>query len=274
MTAPAPPKAQRASTSLVRRLVLLAAAWSLVALLVTGIALSVFFRQSSYRGFDEGLADLVDAVYSGMTVEADGTVAEFRLDDPRTQRVYSGRYWQIAEVTDRGGLQALQRSRSLFDFELKAPEETTDRLTAHPGDTIVYGWRGPNGEPLRVAALLSRFPGRSQPLVIMAAQNSAPIQAEERRFAALTATTLSLLAAGLVFALWIGSGLVMLSVPFPALTEAERLERLPPIVWENVAVAPDKALGAGGLRIQRHRTERVDDRRVPEHQRTDRRPAP
>ena len=189
--------------SLVRRLVLLAAAWSLVALLVTGIALTVFFRQSSYRGFDEGLADLVDAVYSGMAVDADGTVAEFRLDDPRTQRVYSGRYWQIAELTDRGGLQALQRSRSLFDFELKAPEETTDRLIAHPGDTIVYEWRGPSGEPLRVAALLSRFPGRGQPLVIMAAQNSAPVQAEERRFAALTATTLSLLAAGLVFAVFV-----------------------------------------------------------------------
>ncbi len=55
------------------------------------------------------------------------------------------------------------------------------------------------------------------------------------------------IAAGLFFALWIGSGLVMLYVPFPALTEAERLSRLAPIAWDQVAVAPDAALRAGGL---------------------------
>lgn len=55
------------------------------------------------------------------------------------------------------------------------------------------------------------------------------------------------IATGLLFALWIGSGLVMLSVPFPALTGAERLERLAPIAWDHVAVAPDDALTAGGL---------------------------
>ncbi|PJI54266.1 peptidase, partial [Methylobacterium radiotolerans] len=48
--------------------------------------------------------------------------------------------------------------------------------------------------------------------------------------------------AGLFFALWIGSGLVMLYVPFPALTEAERLSRLAPIAWDQVTVAPEAAL--------------------------------
>ncbi|WP_331312550.1 hypothetical protein [Methylobacterium mesophilicum] len=55
------------------------------------------------------------------------------------------------------------------------------------------------------------------------------------------------IAAGLFFALWIGSGLVMLYVPFPVLTEAERLSRLAPIGWEDVAVGPDAALRAAGL---------------------------
>ena len=55
------------------------------------------------------------------------------------------------------------------------------------------------------------------------------------------------IAAGLFFALWIGSGLVMLAVPFPTLTEAERLALLAPIAWDRVAVAPDEALRAGGL---------------------------
>ncbi|MCJ2090215.1 PepSY domain-containing protein [Methylobacterium sp. E-005] len=56
------------------------------------------------------------------------------------------------------------------------------------------------------------------------------------------------IAAGLFFALWILSGLVMLYVPFPTLTEAERLARLAPIAWDDVAVAPEDALRTGGLR--------------------------
>lgn len=190
--------------SLVRRLILLAAGWSVLALVITGVLLTAFFRQTSYRNFDNGLSDLVDAVYSAMTVERDGTVRPLRLADSRTERVYSGRYWQIAEVTERGGLRALQRSRSLFDFELKAPEDAVARLIADPGATVVYDWRGPNnGEPLRVAALLSRFPGREQPLVILAAQNATVVRTNAQQFAALTAGALALLALGLVSAVFV-----------------------------------------------------------------------
>lgn len=52
---------------------------------------------------------------------------------------------------------------------------------------------------------------------------------------------------GLFFALWIGSGLVMLYVPFPSLSEPERLARLAPIAWEQVTVSPDSALVASGV---------------------------
>ncbi|MCJ2096041.1 PepSY domain-containing protein [Methylobacterium sp. J-072] len=55
------------------------------------------------------------------------------------------------------------------------------------------------------------------------------------------------IATALFFTLWIGSGLVMLYVPFPTLTQAERLAHLTPIAWEHVAVSPDTALAAGGL---------------------------
>lgn len=55
------------------------------------------------------------------------------------------------------------------------------------------------------------------------------------------------IATGLLFALWIGSGLVMLYVPFPSLTEAERLAHLRPMAWDAVAVSPDEALAAAGL---------------------------
>ena len=52
---------------------------------------------------------------------------------------------------------------------------------------------------------------------------------------------------GLFFALWIGSGLVMLSVPFPSLSQAERLARLPPLAWEQVRIGPGAALEASAI---------------------------
>lgn len=50
------------------------------------------------------------------------------------------------------------------------------------------------------------------------------------------------IATALLFVLWIGSGLVLLHVPFPRLTEAERLARLAPIDWADVTFGPDAAL--------------------------------
>jgi hypothetical protein len=51
----------------------------------------------------------------------------------------------------------------------------------------------------------------------------------------------------LLFAVWIGSGLVMLYVPFPTQTPAERLARLAPMAWDHVRIGPDAALAAAGL---------------------------
>lgn len=50
-----------------------------------------------------------------------------------------------------------------------------------------------------------------------------------------------------LFALWIGSGLVMLYVPFPRLGEAERLARLPHLDWDRVKLGPDAALAVAGV---------------------------
>jgi signal transduction histidine kinase len=197
------PRRSQAKGSLVRRLILLAAGWSLLVLLLTGLALTTFFRQSSYRNFDSGLSDLVNAIYSGVTIEPDGSLTPPVLNDGRTLRAYSGRYWQIAEATPRGGLRTLERSRSLFDSELRAPEDVVERLIAEPGTPVFYDWKGPDGEALRVAALRSRFPGRAEPLVVMAAQNSGPVRQEEQRFATLTVGALTLLAVGLVIAVFV-----------------------------------------------------------------------
>ena len=52
----------------------------------------------------------------------------------------------------------------------------------------------------------------------------------------------------LLFAMWFMSGVVMMYVAFPQLTDSERWMALPPIAWEKVQVMPDRAMEAAGLK--------------------------
>jgi hypothetical protein len=51
----------------------------------------------------------------------------------------------------------------------------------------------------------------------------------------------------LLFAMWFASGMVMHFVPFPSLTEAERVAGLPPVDFGRVARGPAEAAAASGI---------------------------
>ena len=191
--------------SLVRRLVWLAALWILAALLLTGVALTTFFQQSALRRFDAGLGETVDALFAGTNVGPGGAIEPPVLGDARSERAYSGRYWQVAKVSPEGRLLDPARSRSLFDSELRLPGPVLRRLRADMGAAVFYDVTGPTGErePLRAAALMARLPGVELPVVFMAAEDRSPLDEDAGGFALTTAVTLVLLGAGLVIAVLI-----------------------------------------------------------------------
>ena len=90
-----------ARRSLVRRLVGLAAIWSLAVLAAGGLALTIFFAQSSTARFDDDLSVTVDGLLAGTSDEG-GRITAPISDDPRTSRTYSGEYWEIATPTGAG----------------------------------------------------------------------------------------------------------------------------------------------------------------------------
>lgn len=51
----------------------------------------------------------------------------------------------------------------------------------------------------------------------------------------------------LFFAMWFISGVVMMYVAFPGLSDKERLAALPDIRWEKVALSPDDAMKKAGV---------------------------
>jgi signal transduction histidine kinase len=184
----------------VRRLIWLAAIWSLLVILGAGLALTTFFQRASLSRFDKSLFDITEGLYAGTTIEHGEVVAPV-FTDTRALRVYSGRYWEIAETAGPGALHPLVRSRSLWDSEMKPPPDGDARLK--PGVSVYYDTQGPVGEPLRAVARTVTLPGRTDSVTFIAAEDRGPLDQDARRFAVTTALALALLGAGLVAGVFI-----------------------------------------------------------------------
>ena len=183
--------------SLVGRLIWLAAGWSLAVLAVTCIALTAFFYTAAISRFDESLKEVADGLFAGASLDDTGEVVAPQYTDPRSERVYSGKYWQLAEPTGGAELRPLARSRSLFDVALDGPKDPS-RLVM--GSTVFYDSIGPAKEPLRVVAMTRGLPGRKAPVVFMAAEDRSQVERDVGAFFLRATGLLVLLGAGLVAA--------------------------------------------------------------------------
>lgn len=92
-----------ARRSLVSSLVRSAALWAVPALLISAIILTLLYRNTIYRSFDDPLESAVTALIASAEVDETG---ELRLTreplDPRYQRALSGRYWLIGKQGAEG----------------------------------------------------------------------------------------------------------------------------------------------------------------------------
>jgi len=193
------PRALR-DPSLARRLVLLALGWSLAALVVTAILFALLFQRAAVQRVDQTLNDLTVNLVTYSTVE-DGQVYAPPFTDERALRVYSGRYWEIAEPTADGKLRPIARSHSLFDSVLGAPPDLLARFKARPGQTVHYDTHGPQNEPLRARAQQNYYPGRKAPVIFLAAEDRSSVNRDVSTFVAATAAAFVVLGALLVLAI-------------------------------------------------------------------------
>ncbi|HUH22467.1 MAG TPA: sensor histidine kinase, partial [Brevundimonas sp.] len=250
----------RPGRSLTRRLIWLAAAWIVVALVLTGYVLTSQFQESALRRLSVLLSDSIveivvttNATETGLTVDLVG--------DARSQRPLSGKYWAVAEVTPSGRLNFVSRSGSLAGSDFSVPHDLTERLTAALGQVISYNDVGPRGEPLRVAASMKKLPGRTQPVVFIAAIDRSDIYADTRQFATLTWISLLILGVGLVAAVLV-QVIFGLRPLFDLRNEianvrkgkAARIARSYPIEIQPLAEQVNQLLDANQETVERQRT--------------------
>ena len=127
--------------SLARRIMVIAAGWITILLLLGGLALNSTITTLLTRNFDEQLEYLLTAMVSSTEIDQQGEVLFNRpLGDQRFLEPNSGLYWQIS-----GKGHEVFPSRSLWDRTLTL--QGGDRFDAEPE---VYDSDQFPGEPLRV----------------------------------------------------------------------------------------------------------------------------
>ncbi len=194
------------SGSLRLRLLLSAAILIVLAVAAAGAALSALFRSHLDSQYDAELVIQLDSLTAALQPDGAGAPTLRNLPaDPRFDRPYGGRYWQIAAP----GSPPL-RSRSLWDRALPLPQDGPAAGEVHRHAAAVPGLGR-----LLVAERLVRFADdrSDRPIRVAVAMPAAEIAAVAGRFDRLLLMTLALLAAGLVAAsaLQVAIGLAPLS---------------------------------------------------------------
>jgi signal transduction histidine kinase len=135
--------------SLARRMILIAAGWISILLLVGGIALDRTLTALVTNQFDDQLGYVLTAMIGSAEIGPEGEVYFNRpLGDQRFLEPNSGFYWQISAEGQEDW-----PSRSLWDRRLEPSEEPADSQPKH------YDSDQFEDEPLRVAERTIRLPG-------------------------------------------------------------------------------------------------------------------
>lgn len=182
--------------SLAARLVLAAAAWSLLILALGGWGLSSLYRQSTLAQLDAQISVAIDGLLAAVEPEGGELKLPEQPNDPRYKQPYSGRYWQIDAIED-GKPVALMRSASLWDRELAWPRGAS--VTPPPG-VVFADAPGPDGQELRIGLQVIRVQGVTAPIAFIAAADRAEAMRDVNRFTLTLTVALAALAAGLIAA--------------------------------------------------------------------------
>jgi signal transduction histidine kinase len=173
--------------SLSRRMMLIAAGWITILLLLGGLALDRTMTGLVTRNFDEQLTYILTAMVGSAEIGPDGEVFFNRpLGDQRFLEPNSGLYWQIS-----GQGHEDFPSRSLWDRSLKVRDGHFDS-NAHVLDSAEF-----QGEPLRVMERSIILPGSETQWRFIVAASRTELDAQIRRIRAILIYSFVVLGLGL-----------------------------------------------------------------------------
>jgi signal transduction histidine kinase len=189
----------RRAVSLTRRMIVVAAVWIGLLLLIGGYGLDRVLARGIVQNFDQQLEYVLNAMIAASEIGPDGEVRFTRPPaDQRFLEPYSGAYFQIS-----GAGQESFPSRSLWDRRLQVDASHND-IELHKRDSSEF-----QGEPLRILERDVILPGSEVRWRFQVAQSREAIDGQIRELRATLVKSFAVLGLGLLVlaALQAGYGL-------------------------------------------------------------------
>jgi signal transduction histidine kinase len=244
------------ANSLAVRLFLWATAWTVVILIITGIALSTLYRHAVERAFDRRLDVYLRTLVADVASPEEGS-DKFpqSIGEPLFELPLSGWYWQVTRLDTK--TPEVHSSRSLWDSNL--PRLSPDKSAA--GAEYRQGYaHGPEDQDLRIVERNTDL-GTDGRYLIAVAGDASEIDDETHSFDGAIAITFASLTMALLLttALQVRFGLAPLTRISESLAairsgRAERLEGEFPVEIASLARETNALIDANREIVERART--------------------
>ena len=246
------------ANSLALRLFLWATGWTVVILIITGIALSSLYRHAVERAFDRRLDVYLRTLVADVASPEEGN-DKFpqSIGEPLFELPLSGWYWQVTRLDTPKP--EMHSSRSLWDSNLPRLPDSADAATLSAGYRKGYA-QGPEDVRLRLVERNIDL-GDDGRYLIEVAGNASEIDEEMLSFDRVIGATFAVLAGALLLttALQVRFGLFPLKRISESLAairsgRAERLEGEFPVEIASLARETNALLDANREIVERART--------------------
>jgi signal transduction histidine kinase len=244
------------ANSLALRLFLWATAWTVVILIITGVALSTLYRHAVERAFDRRLDVYLRTLVADVASPEEGTDKYPQsIGEPLFELPLSGWYWQVTRLDTKKP--ELHSSRSLWDSTLpRLPDEKSSTDTEY-----LQGYaKGPEDQELRLVERDIDL-GSDGRYLIAVAGDASEIDDETHSFDRAIAITFTALTMALLLttALQVRFGLAPLARISESLAairsgRAERLEGEFPVEIAPLARETNALIDANREIVERART--------------------
>ena len=199
-TAAAETEGTRTRGSIARRMLVAAAVWSAVVLLIAGWSLQAFYRTESDQQLDSSLSDTLLSLATAVNA-ANGDVQFDEAKLPRDEkfgRALSGRYWAFLDLDAAHEVVNSKKSPSYFDEEPALAAEMRERALAQQGKILSLDTPGPNDKQVRIGVQAVQLTGRDNPILLYAAIDRTTADASVGAFTLRLGIALGVLAVGLI----------------------------------------------------------------------------
>lgn len=191
----------RTRGSIARRMLVAAAIWSAVVLIVAGWSLQAFYRTETDQQLDlsntETLRTLANAVDSDDVGEPRFTDDKLPKDE-MFSRTFSGRYWAFLDIDAQNSVVRLRQSQSFFDVRPELPDGAIAEAVSRPGETVQIDGMAPNERLVRIGLQAVKLSRRDLPVVLYASIDRTAADEAVGRFTLRLGVALGVLALGIV----------------------------------------------------------------------------